>query len=71
MSRTTPFLECFSAAQGAAAVIFKVIDRKSNIDPLSKEGQINNIDIEGNVSFDNVFFHYPSRTDVPVRRLNL
>lgn len=71
ISRTSPFLECFSAAQGAAAVIFKVIDRQSNIDSLSTAGSIKNVEIEGNVSFDNVSFHYPSRTDVPVSEIKV
>lgn len=59
-------MECFNAAQGAAATIFRVIDRKSKIDSLSTEGKLINYGVTGNIEFNNVFFHYPSRTDVPV-----
>lgn len=38
---------------------------------MSPEGHINNNGVEGNVSFDRVYFHYPSRTDVPVSRNRL
>lgn len=71
ISKTSPFLECFSAAQGAASTIFRVIDRKSKIDALSTEGKIINYGVKGDIEFQNVFFHYPSRPDVPVRFLFL
>lgn len=74
--KTTPFLESFSTAQGAATALYSVIDRSSKIDGWSEEGNSRTPDsgetICGTISFENVHFHYPSRTEVPVLQgLNL
>lgn len=53
-------------ARGAAAAIFTVIDRKSKIDPMSGDGKIINYGVKGDIEFEDVAFHYPSRTDVPI-----
>lgn len=66
IAKISPFLECFSAAQGSAAAIFSIIDRQSKIDSLSTEGKTVSYGIKGDIQFENVFFHYPSRPDVPV-----
>ncbi|XP_037037810.1 multidrug resistance protein homolog 65-like isoform X2 [Bradysia coprophila] len=66
ISRSAPFLECFAMARGAAATIFKVIDRKSNIDPMSGDGKMINYGVKGDIEFQDVGFHYPSRTDVQI-----
>lgn len=52
-------------ARGAADTIFRVIDRQSEIDPLSADGKINDA-FEGDIEFEDVGFHYPSRTDVEI-----
>ncbi len=53
-------------ARGAAATIFKVIDRKSKIDPMSDDGMIINYGVKGDIEFRDVSFHYPSRSDVQI-----
>lgn len=75
ISKTTPFLESFSAAQGAAASIFHVIDRQSNIDSMAEPNEPNhsaddNIVKEG-IEFENVHFQYPSRPEIPVRTAHI
>lgn len=58
-------------ARGAAATIFKVIDRESKIDPMSGDGKIINYGVKGDIEFQDVGFHYPSRADVKIlSRLN-
>ena len=66
IAKTAPFLESFAAARASAATIFKVIDRSSKIDSLSKKGKTSDIEIKGNISFKNVHFNYPSRPESQV-----
>ena len=49
----------------AAQELFQIIDRKSQIDSLSTEGQKIQ-DFRGDIKFRNVHFAYPSRPGVPV-----
>jgi len=44
----------------------QVIDRKSKIDPMSKEGQVLPRDSAGRIEFQSVDFAYPTRPDLPV-----
>lgn len=67
LARLPPFQETFASARGAAKNIFAVIERVSLIDSMDNSGKIlNSSEIKGNIEFKNVFFHYPSRIDVPV-----
>lgn len=59
-------MECFAAACGSAATIFNIIDRKSKIDSLSTDGKIINYGVKGDIEFDDIYFHYPSRPEVKV-----
>ncbi|XP_053957186.1 multidrug resistance protein homolog 65 [Anastrepha ludens] len=68
IARTAPFLESFSIARGSATNIFKVIDTKSKIDPLSSDGKLINYGLRGEIEFKDVFFRYPSRPDVIIHR---
>ncbi|XP_031622750.1 multidrug resistance protein homolog 65-like [Contarinia nasturtii] len=68
IAKTAPFLESFASACGSAASIFKVIDRTSKIDSMSNEGKVPTFEIQGNISFKNVQFSYPSRSDVQILR---
>lgn len=45
--------------------IWKIIDRKSKIDPLNEDG-VKPDKFQGDVEFSDVKFHYPSRPEVPV-----
>ena len=61
-----PLLEMFSLARGAAAGIFRIVDRAPLIDS-SAETVGKRLDvIKGNINFKKVRFSYPSRPDAPV-----
>lgn len=67
ISRLPPFMDIFSSARGSAKNVFAVIDRKSKIDPLTDEGNVINLSqFKGNIEFKDIFFNYPSRSDVKV-----
>lgn len=59
------YVETFSMARSAAAGIFSVIDRQSQIDSLSQKG-LKSMVINGNIEFKNVHFRYPARMDVRI-----
>lgn len=62
---TSPHIEAFAMAKGAASVVFSVINREPAIDSMSQSG-LRPTDISGNIQFKDVFFRYPSRNDVVV-----
>lgn len=62
---STPFIEIFGIAKGAGAKIFSVIDSVPIIDPRADRGAKPS-SCEGNLSFRNVIFNYPSRPEVKV-----
>lgn len=65
-------MEIFASACGAAKSIFAVIDRKSDIDSLENDGKIlDSSKIKGNIEFKDVFFRYPSRSDVQVENFHV
>lgn len=63
----SPQIEAFSAARGAAAAVFSIIDRVSSIDAMSDSGHKPN-SVTGNIEFKDIHFHYPSRKNIPVLR---
>ncbi|KAI9291422.1 ATP-binding cassette, sub-family B, member 4, partial [Neoconidiobolus thromboides FSU 785] len=71
LGMTSASLTAISTAQGAAAKLFEIIERKSNIDPflvtdehLRNQSKISSV--KGNITFENVQFSYPSRPDVQI-----
>ena len=52
-------------ARDGAKTAFKIIERKSKIDPFSDEG-LKPVTVNGEIKFENVHFRYPNRPDVPV-----
>ncbi|CAH0578089.1 unnamed protein product [Chrysodeixis includens] len=60
-----PHIEVFSAARGAAASIYHLLEREPPIDSLSKKGTSPRRVI-GEISLEDVHFSYPSRPDVKV-----
>lgn len=76
-------MSALSAGRGAAAHIFHVIDRKTEIDPMSTEGIVTRASllistgitlpsVEGNIEFKDIKFSYPTRPQAKVLRgLNL
>lgn len=62
---SSTLMEVFGVARGAGAQIFNLIDNVPYINPFLNRGFTPST-IEGNIEFNNVVFHYPSRPDVPV-----
>ncbi|XP_055855395.1 multidrug resistance protein homolog 49 [Episyrphus balteatus] len=62
---SSPHLEAFAIAKGAARSIFAVIDRQTAIDPMGEEG-LRPDSISGDIEFENLHFKYPSRPEVQV-----
>lgn len=62
---TSPHLEAFAQARGSATNVFKVLDRKPGIDPLSPEG-LKPAEIKGKIQFKNIHFEYPARKEIQV-----
>lgn len=65
LGASSPFIESFGVAKGAAAKVFQIIENKPLIDPQANTGDIPST-CHGNITFRNVFFNYPSRPDVNV-----
>ena len=57
MGQASPYVEAFSIARGAAAVIFGIIDRDSPIDSSSKDG-IRPADLRGKLQLRNIKAEY-------------
>lgn len=62
---SSPYIEAFSIARGAAAKIFGVIDNKPIINASKGQG-MKPAEIKGDIQFKDVHFQYPSRPDVKV-----
>eukprot|EP00039_Didymoeca_costata_P027989 m.19650 g.19650 ORF g.19650 m.19650 type:complete len:1278 (-) comp6640_c0_seq1:73-3906(-) len=66
-----PSLSALGSGKGAAAKVFKNIDRESEIDALGKEGT-KPTSTKGEIAFENVSFNYPTRpNDVVFDNLSL
>lgn len=65
LSQASPNLEAVSIARTAANPIYKIIARKSKIDPSDRSGRkLKNV--RGDIEFKNVSFNYPSRPDLEI-----
>nr|XP_049707110.1 multidrug resistance protein homolog 49 [Helicoverpa armigera]WRX05965.1 ABCB11 [Helicoverpa armigera] len=62
-----PHLEMFSSARGAARSIYRLLRRKTAIDAMAGQG-IRPKTFRGDITFENLYFNYPSRPDVKVLR---
>ena len=60
IGQASPYVEAFSMAKGAAAIIFAIIDRQPTIDSSSSEG-LKPESAKGRIQLKDVKFHYPSR----------
>ncbi|XP_026746117.1 multidrug resistance protein homolog 49-like, partial [Trichoplusia ni] len=67
VSMCAPHLEQFSAARGAARSLYRLLERKSRINALAPGG-IKPQGFKGDITFENLYFNYPSRPDVKVLR---
>lgn len=65
MGTIAPYLETFAGARAAGASVFQAIDRIPPIDIYALKGFVPS-SMSGRISFQRVYFSYPSRPDVPV-----
>ncbi|XP_057691285.1 LOW QUALITY PROTEIN: ATP-dependent translocase ABCB1-like [Corythoichthys intestinalis] len=65
LGQTTPYMEVFVIAQGAAYQVYSIIDNKPSIDSYSTSG-LKLDSIKGKIEFKNIHFNYPSRPEVKV-----
>ncbi|ENI01981.1 hypothetical protein COCC4DRAFT_202734 [Bipolaris maydis ATCC 48331] len=65
MTTISPQIMALTKASSSADELFKTIDRKSPIDPLSEEGKIPDV-CNGFIEIKDVSFAYPARPDITV-----
>ncbi|KAH6790261.1 P-glycoprotein 9, partial [Perilla frutescens var. frutescens] len=65
LAQTSPCVRAFLSGHAAACKMFETINRQPLIDP-SEAGGIILDDVEGEIEFQDVYFRYPSRPDVPI-----
>ncbi|KAI5460121.1 P-loop containing nucleoside triphosphate hydrolase protein [Mariannaea sp. PMI_226] len=65
ISTVAPHLVAFSRASSAAAELFALIDRKSEINPFDEAGEVPQ-NTKGVIDVEEIAFSYPSRPDVTV-----
>lgn len=65
LTQISPYFQNFASACSAASELFKIIDRRSSIDPFDESG-LRLEKINGELEFKNVDFSYPTRPNVPV-----
>lgn len=65
MTSIAPQILTLTKASSAAEEMFRIIDRKSEIDPLSETGEIPS-ECTGHVEIEDVQFAYPARPDIQV-----
>lgn len=65
LTAIAPQILALTKASSAAQEMFRIIDRTSDIDPLSEEGKVPTECI-GNIEINDVHFSYPMRSDIPV-----
>ncbi|XP_041649046.1 ATP-binding cassette, sub-family B (MDR/TAP), member 4 [Cheilinus undulatus] len=65
VGQTSPNIQTFASARGAAHKVYSIIDHQPNIDSYSEEGFKPDY-IKGDIEFNNIHFTYPSRPDVKI-----
>ncbi|XP_013885124.1 multidrug resistance protein 1 [Austrofundulus limnaeus] len=65
MGQTSPNIQTFASARGAAYKVYHIIDHNPSIDSYSEAGFKPDF-IKGNIEFQNIHFTYPSRSDVQI-----
>ncbi|KAJ5717233.1 hypothetical protein N7488_002879 [Penicillium malachiteum] len=66
LSQVAPYVHVFSAAAGAAERLMVVINRESQIDGTSETGDKHASFDSEDISFQDLNFSYPSRSEIPV-----
>ncbi|KAM9353467.1 ATP-dependent translocase ABCB1 [Symphorus nematophorus] len=65
VGQTSPNIQTFASARGAAHKVYSIIDHKPTINSFSEEGFKPDF-IKGDIEFSNIHFTYPSRPDVKI-----
>ncbi|KAI3361034.1 hypothetical protein L3Q82_013229, partial [Scortum barcoo] len=65
VGQTSPNIQTFASARGAAHKVYSIIDHKPNINSFSEAGYKPD-SIRGDIEFKNIHFNYPSRPDIQV-----
>nr|ADQ20481.1 P-glycoprotein [Poeciliopsis lucida] len=65
MGQTSPNIQTFASARGAAYKVYSIIDHNPTIDSYSQTGFKPDF-IKGNIEFKDIHFSYPSRPDVKI-----
>uniref|UniRef100_A0A3P9KPY7 ATP binding cassette subfamily B member 1 n=1 Tax=Oryzias latipes TaxID=8090 RepID=A0A3P9KPY7_ORYLA len=65
MGQTSPNIQTFASARGAAHKVYNIIDKEPIIDSYSEDGFKPDF-IKGDIEFSNIHFTYPSRPDVKI-----
>uniref|UniRef100_A0A668RQI5 ATP-binding cassette sub-family B member 5 n=1 Tax=Oreochromis aureus TaxID=47969 RepID=A0A668RQI5_OREAU len=65
LGQTSPNIQTFASARGAAYKVYNIIDHVPSIDSYSEAGYKPE-SIKGDIEFKNVHFSYPSRADIKV-----
>uniref|UniRef100_H3BX23 ATP-binding cassette, sub-family B (MDR/TAP), member 4 n=1 Tax=Tetraodon nigroviridis TaxID=99883 RepID=H3BX23_TETNG len=65
VGQTSPNIQTFASARGAAHKVYAIIDHKPNIDSFSEDGFKPDY-IKGDIEFKNIHFRYPSRPEVKI-----
>ncbi|XP_007556225.1 ATP-dependent translocase ABCB1 [Poecilia formosa] len=65
MGQTSPNIQTFASARGAAYKVYSIIDHNPTIDSYSQTGFKPDF-IKGNIEFKDIDFTYPSRPDVKI-----
>ncbi|KAI3388569.1 hypothetical protein SNEBB_005665 [Seison nebaliae] len=67
LGQAGPKFPPITSARASAFYIFQLIDRKPEIDNFPEKKKGKKIDnFSGNITLDNVYFHYPTRAEVPI-----
>ncbi|XP_051812259.1 ATP-binding cassette, sub-family B (MDR/TAP), member 4 isoform X2 [Acanthochromis polyacanthus] len=65
LGQTSPNIQTFASARGAAHKVYAIIDHNPTIDSYSEDGFKPDL-IKGDIEFKNIDFSYPSRPDVQI-----
>uniref|UniRef100_A0A3Q3VSZ1 Uncharacterized protein n=1 Tax=Mola mola TaxID=94237 RepID=A0A3Q3VSZ1_MOLML len=65
VGQTSPNIQAFASARGAAYKVYSIIDHKPRIDSFSDAGFKPDF-IEGDIEFKNIHFSYPSRPKIKI-----
>ncbi|XP_044065309.1 ATP-binding cassette, sub-family B (MDR/TAP), member 4 isoform X3 [Siniperca chuatsi] len=65
VGQSSPNIQTFASAQGAAYKVYSIIDHKPSIDSFSEAG-FKPDSIRGDIEFKNIHFSYPSRPDIRI-----